>query len=92
MSTNRLPNWYLHVERPDTSYPDYDKYDRDPDEMFYGYDDFDDEYRVYSDQKLADTIDEYCGAKADAVVDKYWKMGEPDAETMEAYKEKWGRQ
>ena len=46
MSTNRLPNWYSHFERPDESYPDYNK--------VFG-DDLD-----LIDYDLDDVVDEYC--------------------------------
>lgn len=45
MSTNRLPNWYSHFERPDESYPDYNKvFGDDLDLIDYDIDDVVDEY------------------------------------------------
>lgn len=51
-----------------------EKYDED--EMYFGYDDFDEELEIYDDKKMAAVVDEYCGKAADKVVDFYWRMGE----------------
>ena len=45
MSTNRLPYWYSYFERPDESYPDYNKvFGDDLDLIVYDIDDVVDEY------------------------------------------------
>lgn len=73
-----IPNWYSHVERPDTSYPDRPTYLDDPDDMYFGHDGFDD-YVKYDDDYLND------------VVDAYTKMGPPDEAYMDEVKEQWQR-
>lgn len=85
-----LPNWCSHFERPDESFPDYvstyDEYD-----LYFGYDDFDEEFRVYEDLKAMNAVDEYTGAAADEVVDEYFRMGPPDADYMNEVKRQWQR-
>lgn len=89
-----------NFERPDTSYPEYDHYFYDPDDlweaededdMYYGYDDFDEEFELVDEEDIDAIVDEYCGSKADAVVDTYWKMGQPDDEYMQKVRERWLR-
>ena len=46
------------------------------DDLYFGYDDFDDEYEQYNDEKMDAVVDEYCGAAADKVVEYYYRMGE----------------
>lgn len=74
-----------HFERPDDSYPDYDRYfaeeedlwedDQDEDDLYFGYDDFDEEFAVFDELHIMNVVDEYCGAKADDVVDDYIRLG-----------------
>lgn len=72
-----IPNWYSHVERPDTSYPDRPTYIDDQDDMYFGYDDFEDEYETVSEKEMDD------------IVEKYYKMGPPDEDYMNEVKAQW---
>lgn len=90
-------SWYQisHFERPDSSYPDYDRYfgddedelwteddledldEADPDDMYYGYDDFEDEFVPDPGEEVDRIVDMYCGKLADKIINEYWKMGPP---------------
>lgn len=70
-----------HFERPDDSYPDYDRY--------FGYGEFDEEFEPEED--IDDIVDEYLGEHADEIVDEYWKMGPADESYMEEVRRQWRR-
>ena len=60
-----LSNYEIrHFERPDSSYPEYDRY--------FGYDD--DEFEYCGDDKIDDIVNRYM--TDDETVERYYRMGE----------------
>lgn len=76
-----------HFERPDDSYPDYDRYfaeeedlwedDQDEDDLYFGYDDIEDEFSLADEDDINEIVDFYCGSHAtEEIVQQYLRMGE----------------